>query len=258
MGRHVAIVAGAVGYNNLRPLPCAENDCLEMALVLKQAGYEVEMVLGPQMTYDRVIKQARQMARDLERGGMLGLFFAVHGTDVGGRHALLCPEANLAGLKYFRHAIPVDELREETDRDDISRWMILDACWTELTSVRDSGDAPLRNAAEFRDIVAGYTPTVGTISIACSCSEGQQAVEGVKGRHGLFTAALLEELHEQMDAGAEVSLTDTVMQSIHQRMKALAKREGLPSTQIPCIRNNPSAPVMIPGKPRMVPPQRRG
>ena len=254
-----AVIVGVDHYDDaeIRDLACAENDCIQLQGFLQHAaGFgRVELLYGQRATSQAVLDTAGEVVGALGPGDLFCFYFAGHGVEHNGRHLLLCPGVRYARLRYGLQTVPVDLVREETDRPGVNRVFILDACRSDLLSTRAVGTAGMRGEQALRDVVvrakadaAAREADPGSMAVLCSCAEGQQAGEIAGQRHGLFTAALLGVLHDAIDEGAELGVSDAMEAALARRMRDLAGRHGLHSSQRPWILRSGPPPVLIYGR----------
>lgn len=182
--------------------------------------------------------------------------FAGHGFTHEGRHLLLCPQARMSRLRFLQQVVPIDLLKQETERPGLDRVLILDACRTDLLTARGAAPSGLQREQVPRDLVAapraGRSPA-GSLALLCACSEGGQAGELLTRGHGLFTAALLEVLDEALAAQREVLLDDWLEGRLCKQMERLAQGARLPGVQRPWVARTLPPPMLIGGASRAWP-----
>jgi formylglycine-generating enzyme required for sulfatase activity/uncharacterized caspase-like protein len=252
--KRVALCVGVDRYHDedINNLGCASRDAEVTAFTLQQQGFDaVRMTHGvtPQAVYDHL----RKVAAHLAPGDVFVFFFAGHGKTHkphGGKadqlfllpdaNATLLADGNLAaapGLLSWRTLMTL------TDRwPGVQRLFIFDACRLPLQPA-DPGmrgraaslAAPVQfeGAGVFRDMRLGRVPGPLMAAVGCtvlnSCSEGQQAEELPNypgGGHGMFTAALIEELLEAGRAGYALATDALFGQRLHGRMQRLGQQHG--------------------------------
>ena len=195
-----------------------------------------------------VLDSAREMVAKLAPGDLFVFFFSGHGYEFLGRHLLLCPKARLNRLQFFQETVPVDLLKEETQKAGVDRVFVLDACRKDLRKDK-GGPSGFRGAQGLRDIVAAPVDVLagGAFTLLCACDEGEQAREMPELKRGLFTCALLEEMKVADHAQTELRLDDKWEQQLHARMGQLAALHGMPSNQRPWIKRSGGVPVLLRG-----------
>ena len=195
-----------------------------------------------------VLDSAREMVARLAPGDLFVFFFSGHGYEFLGRHLLLCPKARLNRLQFFQETVPVDLLKEETQKAGVDRVFVLDACRKDLRRDR-GGPSGLCGAQGLRNIVAasGDVLAGGAFTLLCACDEGEQAREMPELKRGLFTCALLEEMKVADHAQTELRLDDKWEEQLHARMGQLAALHGMPSNQRPWIKRSGGVPVLLRG-----------
>ena len=240
-------------------LSCAENDCITLHGFLRFAArYDtVHLLRAP--SSGQVLDAAADITQHLDDGDLFLFYFAGHGVEHDGRHLLLCPKVRYFRLSYMQELVPVDLLRQETDRRGLSRAFILDACRSSLLRTRGSEGVGPGGGRALRDVVADApVPAGGALAILCSCGEGERAGEIAGKGQGLFSAALLETLRAALDRGLAVTLSDDLETALSLRMAALAREHGLRPGQRPWIQRSGPPPVLIPGAEEAGPAERRG
>ncbi len=245
--RRVALLAGVDRYSDpeIRNLEFAENDATELFGFLKHvAGYHrVELLRSP--SSEQVLDKVVDFVADLTSDDAFLFYFAGHGVEHMGRHLLLCSNARLSRLQYMQQAIPLDLLREETERSGVARVFILDACRSDLLRGRSAMGQGFQGTESLRDVVASIRSTSGSLAVLCSCSEGQHAGEIASRRQGLFTASLLDVLQGAIQAGQSATLSDQFESELSARMSQLARESGLPERQVPWIQRSGAPPVLV-------------
>lgn len=160
MKRHALLMAASVFADpEINDLHFAEQDANVLAGVLHESGgFEVVKTLtGPALRKDVALDTARDFARQLAAagGGLLELFYAGHGYRHRGKDLFLCPEARLADLDEFDHALSTERLKTVTAQPGVERLLVSDSCRTHLRAGRDAGPASfelgLRNLVSAAD-----------------------------------------------------------------------------------------------------------
>jgi TPR repeat protein/uncharacterized caspase-like protein len=218
-----ALFVGVNQYEDpgINPLEYAENDATELyAFFKRSAGYDdVRRLSNPNS--EVLLETVEEMLVGLGQDDLFLFFFAGHGVEHEKRHLLLCPRVRYGRLAYFQQTVPVDLLKDETNKPGLNRIFILDACRTELLKGgRLVGGEGLRGTAGLRDIVAARKPEMnaGGFALLCSCDEGQQARELSSLRHGVFAAAFLSVCEERLQQGRELTVSDDLIRSLQDRI----------------------------------------
>ena len=216
--RRVALLIGNDRYADI-PLKNAVNDAKAMGVVMKELGFEVEVVANAdRRSADRAVD------RFIGRLGVnsVGLFFyAGHGIQVEGENYLLGVDFSASSEEEAKYqGLPVslvmDRLQKARARLSV---MILDAC----------RDNPFRGSRGSSRGLATMNAGRGSF-IAFATSPGQTAADvgqasGVgAGGNGLFTASLLENLKQpDLDIGQ-------VFDRTRERVYVASKEKQLPWT----------------------------
>ena len=183
--RRVALVIGNNDYLFAPDLRNAANDAEDLAVALHEVGFEVEKVLdadlrGLDAAVDRFISK-------LSPGDVALFHYSGHGMQVDGENYLIPVDFKLkdpASVRYDAYSASKlhDRMAGASSRLNI---MMLDACRNNgfRTSRATSGGLAMMNAAE------------GSF-IAFATGPASTADDNRDGRNGLFTAHLLETLHQ--------------------------------------------------------------
>jgi TPR repeat protein/uncharacterized caspase-like protein len=252
MARRVALITGVEEYQDqtIRSLSCVDSDCTRLDGFFRYAARFDDVRLLRGSSSQQILDAASEMVSKLSPGDLFLFYFSGHGIQHDRHHLLLCRNARLQRLKYLQEVVPIDLLRDETEREGVNRVLILDACRSDLLHERGSAVTGLTGEQALRDVVNSRRSVAKSESfgVLCSCSEGQQAVEIPQIGHGLFTAALLETLNAATAAGAAVRLSDAWRVELSQRMHRLAETHGLLATQRPWIQwDGDDVPVILEG-----------
>jgi uncharacterized caspase-like protein len=195
---------------------------------------------------------ARQLAA--AGGGLLKLFYAGHGYRHGGKDLFLCPEARLADLDEFDHALSADRLKAVTALPGVERLLVSDSCRTHLRAGRDAGPASFELG--LRNMVSAADPQtrVGGWTLLAACAEGEQACELPELEHGAFCHAYVEALRQARAAGHEVRLDDTFMHAVRANLRAVLTRYRRTAVQNPWRLDAGQPPVILGGTPGAIRP----
>ena len=245
--KRAALFVGVNRYEDpeISNLNCAESDATELYAFFKHgAGYDdVRHLLSPDS--DELLDTAQQMVSHYGPDDTFLLFFAGHGVEYEGRHLLLCPKARYSRLKYHQHAIPIDLLKEETATDGLNRVFILDACRSDLLAgTRSAGVSGMRDVQCLKD-VANEKILRGSLSILCSCDEGEQAREIAECQQGLFSKALLTVLEARLAEGVAFDLSDVAIERLLLTMQDLAATYRLACQQRPWVQRSGGVPYIL-------------
>lgn len=180
--RRMALVVGNAAYAT-GPLKNPANDATDMAVALREAGFEV--TLGTNWTKRQMEDAVAALAVKLKRGGVGLFYYAGHGMQVAGRNYLIpigCQIESERDVPY--EAVDASRvLGTMAEADNGMNVMVLDAC---------------RNnpfARSFRTAAVGLAQMEAPkgVYIAFATAPGSVASDG-SGRNGTYTAALLKAL----------------------------------------------------------------
>ena len=190
-----------------------------VALVIGNSDYRIGRLANPvhdatavaeafekRLRFDRVILRTNlgaeafraallEFSREAAGADLGVVYFAGHGTEVGGRNFLIPVDATLARANALAlEAIPLDAVLAQLDGVRKLRLVILDACRNNLFQLsggkRSIGRGLVRIEPE------------GNTLVAFAAREGTTADDG-KGRHSPYTAALLKHI---ATPGREINL----------------------------------------------------
>jgi uncharacterized caspase-like protein len=187
----VAFVVGNGAYKHVEPLPNPSIDAKSMAVLLRNAGFDV--VEGIDLGREAMTSRLREFAVKTQGSEVAVFFYAGHGMSVNGKNYLIPVDADLKSeMDVVFTAIDVDVTLDQTMSDAKVKLVLLDAC----------RDSPF--AAKIRSLKSTRAVTVssglaemksgeGTL-IAFATSPGQTALDGEKGGNSPFTRALLNHI----------------------------------------------------------------
>lgn len=187
LAERVALVVGAGAYRHAPPLPNATNDAADLAALLRELGFRVDLVLDP----DRAaLEAAVERFGTAARGAEAALFFyAGHAIEVQGRNWIIPVSAELRTPQQLRfQALELEAVTDLIQQAARFSLIILDACRD--NPFRQRWPAASRSAAG--QGLARVSPAIGTL-VVFSTAPGSVAEDG-RGRNSPFTAALLRHL----------------------------------------------------------------
>jgi hypothetical protein len=180
-----ALVIGNGNYTSLGRLRNPVNDAEDMAVVLNDLGFSVDIVLDGDL--EKIENAVMRLKNRLSaaRNSYGFLFFAGHGVQSGGANYLIPVGANIPSENYLRNrAVSVQTVLDElNDAGNELNVVVLDAC-------RDNPFTWGRSANRGLTVI-GSQPADSIVVYATSA--GSIALDGV-GRNGLFTSHLLNNL----------------------------------------------------------------
>ncbi|MEM8599159.1 MAG: caspase family protein [Bacteroidota bacterium] len=185
-GERVALVIGNASYTRAPALKNPKNDASDMREALTRLGFHVvELLDGSRGTMEEALATFRQRATGAE---VALVFYAGHGVEVSGANYFLPVEMPVrptaAGFDMDNLAIPLTSVLDVMALAE-TQVVILDACRDnpfDGTAVETSSGGYAEVTSENAILVYGTAP-------------GDTASDNADGRNGLFTEALLAEIH---------------------------------------------------------------
>jgi tetratricopeptide (TPR) repeat protein len=220
-GERYALLVGVRQYNpdQLRPLPFAEADVVELARVLRDSGYQPENLtlmtqtvaaragdrLAPRS--DEIRRQLRLLLRDRTADDTVVLAFAGHGVQLReGDTFYFCPSN--ADLSDPQTLLSLTEVYQELEKCKAGfKLLLVDACRND--PVAKASRARREVALTSRTRPQAQEPPGGVVAFF-SCSPGEEAFEHPDLKHGLFFHFVIEGLRGAAVSGdtAEVTLPE--------------------------------------------------
>jgi uncharacterized caspase-like protein len=190
-----ALVIGNSAYLTVPALKNPANDARLVAEALRSDGFAV--TIADNLDHEGFINALKAFAKEADSAEWAVVYFAGHGTEVGGNNYLIPVDAKLATERDVGfEAIPIDQVMSAIDGAHQLRVLILDAC-------RDNPFLQtMRRGTGVRSVARGLArvePTQGTV-IVYSARPGQVAADG-NGADSPFAMALA---HRLTDRGVEV------------------------------------------------------
>ena len=243
MKRH-ALFVGVDQYADptIQDLRCAVNDATDLAGFFKhKANFDRSEALANPRDCHAVLERVADLLKGLGPGDEFLFFFAGHGVKTQDGHRLVCAGDKLSAVTHSWDGIPLDRLKLETSCS-CNRLFVLDACRTDVLATNRAGGAAMENGT--RDLILKTADPAGTLggtlTILCSCDDGESAGEILSFRHGLFSMAMLELLEEEHRHGRQVLLTDNFAYTLlPDRMRVLAQNANMDFGQKPQKRGPP-------------------
>ena len=182
--RRVALVIGNASYA-IGPLTNPVNDADAVAKALKDLGFE-DVVLSKNLGGNAMRDAIKSFGARAAGADIAVVYFAGHGTEVGGRNYLIPIDARLArGADLDFEAISLDTVISQVDGARKLRLVILDACRNNIFPLAGAKRSLSRGLARVE-------PEDNTL-IAYAAKDGSTADDGT-GRHSPYTTALLKHL----------------------------------------------------------------
>jgi hypothetical protein len=210
--KRVALVIGNSAYSHVTALKNPKNDAKLMAKVLKEAGFDVTLLLDLDQ---RGMKKAMlEFGRKLKDGADARIFYyAGHGIEVDGLNYLVPVDSNMESRdEADLMNVGLNAFLAQMEGSGVSlNIVVLDACrnnpFRSLRAVNKGGLAPV-NAPS------------GTY-VAYATAPGSVAVDG-EGSNSPFTKALAESIREPGLA------LETVFKRTREKVKLTSKGEQIP------------------------------
>ncbi|GAB5534381.1 MAG: hypothetical protein Rubg2KO_06300 [Rubricoccaceae bacterium] len=180
----IALVIGNSDYEHAAPLQNPRNDAEDIAAALTEVGFEVSARID--LSHEEMGLALAQF-KEAAVGAEAALFYyAGHGVQVDGDNFLIPVNADVSSEDLMRYrSIGLGEVMEALDASGaLLKMVFLDAC----------RDNPFQS---WRSSSAGLAQTDSPLGslVVYAAAPGRRASDNQQGRNGLFTAALLEEIH---------------------------------------------------------------
>ena len=245
--RRVALVIGNADYK-IGPLQNPVSDAAAVAEAFEKALKFDKVILRRNLGAEGFRAALLELSREASGAELGVVYFAGHGTEVGGKNFLIPVDASLARASALAlEAIPLDAVLEQLDGVRKLKLVILDACRNNIFQLsgakRSQGRGLVRIEPE------------GNTLVAFAAKEGTTADDG-KGRHSPYTAALLKHI---ATPGLEINLlfrrvrTDVLAATGGSQQPA--EYHSLGDKEIFLVPPLPSPTVFAPVAPASVPPK---
>jgi uncharacterized caspase-like protein len=188
LGRRVALVIGNAAYR-LGPLQNPVNDAEAMARALRQDLKFDKVILKKDVTAEGFRAALREFAREVV-GADLGLiYYAGHGTEVGGKIFLFPIDAQLAMAGDLDlEAIALDTVVTQLAGVTTLKLVILDACRNNVFAL-----AGAQRQGRGRGLARVDNTDESTL-VFYAAKDGTTADDGLGRKHSPFTQALLKHI----------------------------------------------------------------
>lgn len=235
----MAVHVFALGVNSYREpitsLKCCERDARAVAALFKEGfGYEVEYL--EERKAEDILARIKELKP--RPGDTFVFYFSGHGKAHKSDQFLLLPHADLELLEgdnvAVMGALSYNMLKRVTSRENwagVHRLFILDACRSPLLSGKAGSLAVCDSEYLLRDMLLSKRASSakdGSFSVVNSCDLGATAAEIPSKGHGLFTAALLDQLRLSKDQSRPIRIDADLCQLLEQSMAAQALLSRLP------------------------------
>jgi hypothetical protein len=192
--KRVALVVGNAEYK-IGGLANPVNDASAVAEAFDKRLRFDSVILRKNLGAEAFRSALLEFAREAAGADIGVVYFAGHGTEVGGKNFLIPVDATLARASALAlEAIPLETVLEQLDGVRKLRLVILDACRNNLFQLSGARRSMGRGLVRVE-------PESNTL-VAFAAKEGTTADDG-KGRHSPYTAALLTHI---ATPGLEINL----------------------------------------------------
>ena len=189
LGRRVALVIGNATYR-LGPLQNPVNDAEAMAKALLQDLKFDKVILKKDVTAEGFRAALREFAREVVGAGLGLVYYAGHGTEVGGKNSGHVPvDAQLAKAGDLDlEAIALDTVVAQLAGVTTLKLVILDACRNNVFAL-----AGAQRQGRGRGLARVDNTDESTL-VFYAAKDGTTADDGLGHKHSPFTAALLKHI----------------------------------------------------------------
>jgi uncharacterized caspase-like protein len=182
--KRVALVIGNSAYR-VGPLTNPTSDAEAVAAALSEIGFD-QVILKRDLGMEGMRAALKELGGAITGAEIGAVFFAGHGTEIGGRNYLIPVDASLPrAADIDLEAISLDTVLRQLDGVTKLKLVILDACRNNIFPLAGASRSQSRGLARIE-------PEDNTL-IAYAAKEGTIADDG-EGRHSPFTAALLKHI----------------------------------------------------------------
>ena len=186
LGRRVALVIGNAGYK-VGPLQNPGNDATAVAEALEKQLKFDKVILKLNLGSEGFRAALREFSREAAGAGLALVYFAGHGTEVGGRNFLIPVDAALARAGDLDlEAIALDIVLAQLAGVRTLKLVILDACRNNLFPLAGAQRSGSRGLVRIE-------PEENTL-VVYAAKDGTTADDGAGRRHSPFTEALLKHI----------------------------------------------------------------
>lgn len=186
-GKRYALVIGVQNYTSMSALRHSLNDARDMTNMLKEKGFEVEMLLDPKAKQDMRDAIVRYYNKLKDEKAAIGIiYYAGHGIQHDGDNYLLPTSAALQiPGDLDDQCIKMNSIMSVLNSSDNLNILLLDACRTNnIPSFNRDGAEGLKAVEAPKGSIVVFATQPGTVA-----SDGA-------GVNGLFTSMLLKYINE--------------------------------------------------------------
>lgn len=180
--RRVALIVG-IGRYSSQPLDNPVRDATAMEAVLRESGFDTDRVYTDSGRMEMV--RALESFRQRLRGAAVAVFyFAGHGVQMDGQNFLIPVDADMNSEDQVKYnTVRLEDVLAMLDQSGVpAKMVILDACRNNPFERGRGGSGGL----------AAITSAPKGTLIAYATAPGRVALDGERGKHGLYTGQLLE------------------------------------------------------------------
>jgi uncharacterized caspase-like protein len=211
--RRVALVIGNADYK-VGPLQNPVNDAAAVADALGKLGFG-EVILKKNLGADAFRAALLELSREASGADLGVVYFAGHGTEVGGKNYLIPIDARLARAGDLSlEAIALDSVLDQLAGVSRLKLVILDACHNNLFPLAGAKRSNTRGLTRIE-------PEDNTL-VVYAAKDGTTADDGAGRKHSPFTEALLKHIGTP---GLEVQL---LFRRIRDEVMHATRREQQP------------------------------
>lgn len=215
--KRVALVIGNSAYENAAELANTTNDASDIAVALRDLGFEV--VLGLDLKNRAMRDKVREFGQILRGADVAMLFYAGHAMQVNGQNYLAPVDTRLeyeSDLDF--ETIPLQFIQRQMEREAKVQLLFLDAC-RDNPLTRSLANSS-RSSGAGTGLAEEELDTTG-ILIAFATNPGNVALDG-RGRNSPFTRALLDNIRRP---GIEIS---TLMTDVRVQVREATNNQQTP------------------------------
>jgi hypothetical protein len=187
LGRRVALVIGNAAYK-IGPLQNPVNDAEAMAKALEKDLKFDKVILRKDVTGQSFRAALREFGREVVGAGLALVYYAGHGTEVGGKNFLIPVDAQLAKVADLElEAIALNAVVAQMAGVKTVKLVILDACRNNMFALAGA-------QRKGRGQGLARVDTDESTLVFYAAKDGTTADDGLGGKHSPFTESLLKHI----------------------------------------------------------------
>ncbi len=237
-GKRYAIVVGINSYDHFRPLHFCVDDATEMAKVLGQSGWKVDLMLSMESTSERtrptpksILEAFSDIAKDAGPDDSFLFYFCGHGFAPSKSSGYLALSSTLPTKAEATALSVADLVRASGAIKCHEKAFFFDACRNSFKSKSDrslvvedngtaaTGDVPEMSSGLFKAFESISQKTSAAVFI--SCLDGKTAAELADLKHGVFTYVVLKGLSGGVVSPDGLVTANNLMPYIASEMKSI-------------------------------------